>query len=138
MKHLCIYTDGAARGNPGQAGAGVHITNSSGTLIEKSFYLGTATNNAAEYTAAILGLKEARRLNPDRISLFLDSELVVRQINGQYRVKNAALRPLWEAMQDLLTSFPSYEVSHIPRKQNAVADRLANEGIDAHLCNSSR
>lgn len=129
-KKLYIYTDGAARGNPGEAGAGIYIRNAVGPLVEKSIYLGFTTNNVAEYSAFIFGLKEAQRLGGERIALFSDSELLVKQLKGEYRIKDKKLKILAEKAKSWLNHFRDYELSHIPRNKNKNADLLANKAID--------
>ena len=129
-----LYTDGASRGNPGEAGAGFVILDGQGEeLMAQGRYLGTCTNNAAEYQALILGLKEAARLGAGKISIFLDSQLIVRQVLGQYKVKSSDLQPLFAQVKKLLTGFEKYEIRHVPREQNKRADQLANRGIDDRL-----
>lgn len=128
---LYLYTDGASRGNPGEGGAGVVITDDMGNeVFMKGFYLGQCTNNEAEYKALIIGLAEASGSGCDNIAIFLDSQLIVRQINGEYQVKNKNLIPLFGQVMDLLAFFRRYRVEHIPRSENTRADQLANEGID--------
>lgn len=128
---LYLYSDGASRGNPGEGGAGVLITDNMGNeIFSKGFYLGHCTNNEAEYKALIIGLAEASGSGCDNIVIFLDSQLIVRQINGEYQVKNKNLIPLYGQVMDLLAFFHKYRVEHIPRSENTRADQLANEGID--------
>lgn len=126
-----IFTDGAARGNPGPAGIGAVLNDENGCLLESHYeFIGCATNNVAEYKALLKALHSAKKYIPCSLELFLDSELVVKQINGKYSVKNAALKLFHnQAMQFLLT-FDSYKISHIPREQNKLADKLANKAID--------
>ena len=128
--HLCIHIDGASKGNPGRAGAGIWITNSQGkTLLEMSRYLGHKTNNEAEYWALLLGVKEAKRLKGEFLHIFTDSELIERQVKGLYRVKHQNLKALHEAVIQDLKEFPSAEIQSVPREQNQKADRLANQAI---------
>lgn len=130
---LIIFTDGASRGNPGEAGIGIHVTNSVGdSLMEISEYLGKTTNNVAEYKALIRGLEEARKYSPQEIQVFSDSELIVKQITGIYRVKNEGLLPLYKRVVEMLQEFPQWKVDHIPREKNKIADKLANKGIDGN------
>ncbi|MGW8162017.1 MAG: ribonuclease HI family protein [Desulfobulbales bacterium] len=130
-KNCILYTDGASRGNPGEAGAGIVLLDSKGRELEtKSIYLGQCTNNAAEYQALIAGLETALHSGCNKLSIFLDSELIVRQITGQYRVKNAQLQPLFLKVRDMLGQLESWRIQHIPRLENALADQLANRGID--------
>jgi ribonuclease HI len=129
---LLIHTDGAARGNPGPAGAGAILRDAETgeTLAEVAEGLGRATNNVAEWTAVRLALEEARRLGADRVDLRMDSELVARQINGIYRVKHPDLKPIHAAVMELLRSFDGYTIGHVPRELNKDADRLSNVAID--------
>ncbi len=127
---LVLYIDGASRGNPGRAGAGIWITNGEGEKIsEVSRYLGHKTNNEAEYWALLLGLREAKRLRGDRIKIFTDSQLVERQIKGVYRVKDLNLRTLHGRVIQNLKVFSSCEIESVPREENEEADRLANQAI---------
>ena len=130
---LLIHTDGAARGNPGPAGAGAILRDASdGTVLaEIAEGLGHATNNVAEWTAVRLALEEACRLGATHVDLRLDSELVARQISGVYRVKHPDLKPIHAAAMKLLRSFEGYTVGHVPRALNKDADRLSNIAIDA-------
>jgi ribonuclease HI len=133
VQRLLIYTDGASRNNPGEASIGVVIKDGGGTTVGTiSQYIGIATNNVAEYTALIEALKAAQKLNPERIDLYLDSQLVVRQMKGEYKIKNAGLVPLVREAQALVHQFPQGKVAfhHIPREENKEADALANEAID--------
>ncbi len=129
-KRLSIYTDGAARGNPGKAGVGAVIKNNDDTIAEISFYLGTATNNVAEYRAFIAGIDEAAKQGADFASFYCDSELIVKQVKGLYRVKDEKLKPLFDEAKQKLSFFKAYEITHIPRHKNSDADRLANKAID--------
>ncbi len=126
-----LFTDGASRGNPGPAGAGVVLfDDKEREICTRAKYLGRCTNNVAEYQALILGLQAAREIGCRKPAIFLDSELIVRQITGRYKVKNATLKPLFAKVQNLLQGFDSYTVAHVPRAQNSRADELANQGID--------
>ncbi|HEX2765788.1 MAG TPA: ribonuclease HI family protein [Candidatus Limnocylindria bacterium] len=129
---LLIHTDGAARGNPGPAGAGAVLRDvATGEVVaEIAEPLGWATNNVAEWTAVRLALEEARRLGATHVDLRMDSELVARQINGIYRVKHPDLKPIHAAVMDMLRSFDGYTVGHVPRELNKDADRLSNVAID--------
>ncbi len=127
---LTLHTDGASKGNPGEAGAGVWIADGDGNKIfEMSHYLGHKTNNEAEYEALLLGLREAIRLGGKSIRILTDSELVERQVNGLYRVKNTNLKALHTSVLQCLKAFSSYVIESIPREENQEADRLANEAI---------
>ena len=126
-----LYTDGAARGNPGKAGAGIVLLDECGReLAGRSIYLGICTNNVAEYQALIAGLELGLEYGCKILNIFLDSELIVRQINGQYRVKHPQLQPLSEKVHSLLEEFAGWQIRHVPRTENARADELANLGID--------
>jgi len=127
-----LYTDGGSRGNPGPAGIGAILLTASGDVVEElADSIGTATNNVAEYQALLAGLELALDRGVERLDVFLDSELVVRQVNGQYKVKDAGLKPLHAQACQLLSRFHEIEVKHVRREQNAEADRLVNEAIDA-------
>ncbi len=126
-----LNTDGASRGNPGLAGIGVVIQLGNGTTIEGKKFIGQTTNNTAEYEALIFGLtllKERRLFHP--LKIYSDSQLIVRQLNGQYKIKQPHLRKLAGKVHELLQFFPSHEIIHIPREENKRADKLANEAID--------
>ena len=126
-----LYTDGASRGNPGPAAIGVVIKDGQGRVLGKiSRRLGITTNNQAEYKAVIAALEEAARLGLTNVDVKADSELVVKQVSGRYRVKNAALKPLYNRVRELQASFQSFAISYIPRRQNAEADRLCNAALD--------
>ena len=129
--HFELFVDGGARGNPGPAGIGARLVTDKGELAEElADFIGTATNNVAEYQAMIAGLEMALDHGVRRLTVYADSELVVRQINGQYRVKDANLRVLHDQALRLLHELPDVEVRHIPREQNADADALVNRAID--------
>lgn len=131
---LKIQIDGAARGNPGPAGAGVVLSDSRGKkLRELSVYLGESTNNVAETCALILGLQEALRLGIGRVSVLTDSELLARQVTGVYRVKDERLRLLHALIRPLKESFERFEIRHVPREENKAADRLANKAVTQGL-----
>ena len=126
-----LFTDGASRGNPGEAGAGAVVCDAAGgELAARSAYLGQCTNNVAEYRALLIGLEEAQRLGCRELDISLDSELIVRQLQGRYKVKNETLQTLFHEVQGLLTGFTHWTVGHVPRAKNARADELANRGID--------
>ena len=131
MKTIRLYTDGAARGNPGPAGIGVVIEDDQGLRLQgRSGYIGTATNNQAEYRALIEGLRTVAPWKPDRLEIYLDSKLVVEQLSGRYRIKEKTLQELSRQAQELLRSFPEVVVAHVERARNKGADGLANLGID--------
>ncbi len=126
-----LFTDGASRGNPGEAGAGaVLLDGNNRELLGLSQYLGRCTNNVAEYKALLLGLEQALRLGCKTVDIFLDSELIVRQILGQYKVKNETLKPLYAKARKHLAAMENWTIQHVPRADNARADELANRGID--------
>ncbi|MCI5165849.1 MAG: reverse transcriptase-like protein [Candidatus Electrothrix sp. GM3_4] len=126
-----LFTDGASRGNPGEAGAGSVLFGDDGQeLAARSLYLGKCTNNVAEYKALIMGLQSVLELDCGRVEIFLDSQLIVRQIQGQYKVKHATLQPLFAQVKELLAKINNWSVAHVPREQNKRADELANKGID--------
>lgn len=128
---LIIYTDGGARGNPGPAGIGAVLYDSEQRVVaEISEYLGVATNNQAEYRALIAAFQKAQALGATELECYLDSELVVRQLNREYKVKNKDLAPLFLTIHNLSLNFQKITYSHIPRERNAAADRLANEAMD--------
>ena len=130
-RRLILYADGAARGNPGPAGAGAVLLDEDGTVVaELTLALGRATNNVAEYSALILGLEEAKRLGANAIDVRMDSKLVVEQLSGRWRTKHPGLIPLALRAGQLLASFPEREIRHVPREQNLVADALSNRAID--------
>lgn len=126
-----IYVDGASRGNPGKAGAGVVIKSPDGSIVKRlKKYLDITTNNMAEYQALVIALEAAHSLRIKRIRILADSELMVKQINGEYRVKSADLRPLYEKAVSLLKEFKEAKIEHVYREENSAADALANEAID--------
>jgi ribonuclease HI len=126
-----LMVDGAARGNPGDAGCGAVILDRNGNVVkELSRYLGHATNNVAEYEGLLMGLEALLRLGKKRIRVQSDSQLLVRQLNGEYRVKDEKLKALFQKAMSLLRQFDAYRILHVPRELNKLADRLANKGID--------
>lgn len=131
---MTVQCDGAARGNPGPAGIGVRITDERGrVLAEIARGLGVATNNQAEYTAVIEGLRRARELGASEVTVRSDSRLLVEQLSGRFRVKNPTLQRLHEEVRDAATAFDLVRYEHVRRERNVDADRLANEGVDAWL-----
>ena len=128
---VVIHVDGGARGNPGPAAVAAVATAADGdVLAERSAYIGEATNNVAEYRAVLLGLELARELGARRVEVVNDSELVARQVGGQYRVKNAALRPLFAETMAALRGFDSWAVRNVRREHNERADELVNLVLD--------
>jgi ribonuclease HI/probable phosphoglycerate mutase len=129
-----MNTDGASRGNPGHASIGVVASTSDGRVVERiNRYIGRATNNFAEYSAIIAALELAVKLSAKRIEIRTDSELVVRQMTGRYRVKSPNLKALWEKAIRLSMSFEKCVFKHVPRAENTEADRLANVALDSAL-----
>ena len=126
-----IHVDGASRGNPGPAAYAFVIARPGLPAFEQAETLGIATNNVAEYTALIRGLEAAADLGLKHIVVYSDSELVVRQVNGDYRVKHPDLRPLYLEAQAMLKEFSSVTITHIRREHNKRADALCNEALDA-------
>ena len=127
-----LFADGAARGNPGPAGAGAVLLDSDGHVIaEIAEYVGPhATNNQAEYTALIHGLEEAQRRGIDEIDVRMDSKLVIEQMAGRWKVKHENMKPLARRAGDLLRAFRGHTLTHVPREDNAIADALSNKAID--------
>lgn len=133
-KGVTARTDGASRGNPGPAGIGVVLeVDGDSRPIECSEYIGEATNNVAEYRALLLALSEAEKLSPSSLTILSDSELLVRQLNGEYRVKSDLLKPLYQEACRRLRGFPGARILHVEREENQAADRLANRAIDDHF-----
>ena len=132
---LIIYTDGGARGNPGPAGIGAVLKNEKNEIItEISEYLGVATNNQAEYKAVIAALKKAKTIKEvEVLECFLDSELIVKQLSGEYKVKNQGLIPLFIEIRRLVKNFKKVSFTHVKRELNKDADRLANLAMDSQL-----
>jgi ribonuclease HI len=131
---LRIFTDGAARGNPGPAGLGVVIEDEQGMRLRGLHrWLGVATNNEAEYHALIEGLKAVSEWKPDRLEIYLDSKLVVEQVTGKYRVKKPKLQDLQQQVIELLKQYKDVSIAHVERERNKGADALANMAIDAHV-----
>ena len=131
-ERVVVHVDGGARGNPGPAGVGVVATDVGGReLARANDFLGIATNNAAEYRAVLLGLDVAHALGAREVEIVNDSELVARQLEGDYRVKSADLKPLYEAARKRLEQFGRWSIRSVPRERNETADTLVNEAIDA-------
>jgi ribonuclease HI len=129
---LVVNVDGGARGNPGPAAAAAVISTPEGEVIEqRAERIGTATNNVAEYRALLLGVGRARAMGAREVELIGDSELVVRQVRGEYRVKDEALRALSEEVRAALEPFERWSIKHVRREENAAADKLLNEALDA-------
>lgn len=130
MEQVTIHTDGGARGNPGPAGYAFILSRPGEPDVEENGYLGEATNNVAEYTAVVKALTRARELGARRVLLKSDSELMVKQMTGLYKVKNEGLRPLFEEARRLTRDFDQVTFQHVRREQNSDADRLCNEAMD--------
>ncbi len=132
--HLKVFTDGASRGNPGPAGIGVVICDQKGVpLWEEGEAVGKMTNNMAEYRALLKGIEKSLEFHPQKVDFYLDSQLVVNQMKGIYRVKNLNIRSLYEKCKELLQKIPDYQFHHVPREENRKADALANQGIEQGL-----
>lgn len=126
-----LKTDGGSRGNPGIAGIGFQIEADGQVICSGGWFIGETTNNVAEYQAMIWGLTNARALGVQHLDIRADSQLVVRQLQGAYKVKNAGLKPLYQEAKALLDSFPSHSLDHVYREENSLADSLANQAMDA-------
>ncbi len=129
MKSLEIYTDGACSGNPGPSGIGYIIRQNGKVVGEFSHFIGQATNNIAEYTALIYALQEALILKASDVEIRADSELLCRQVLGEYQVRHENIKPLFDQIQHLVKGFRSFRIKHVPRTENRDADRLAREGL---------
>lgn len=129
---LVVHVDGGARGNPGPAAIGVVVSDAAGEPVEQlGEAIGEATNNVAEYRALLRGLERARALGADEVEVVGDSELVAKQVNGQYKVKHPAMKPLHAQALQALAGFERWRVRTVPRAQNAAADALVNAALDA-------
>jgi ribonuclease HI len=134
VQRVRVYSDGAARGNPGPSGAGAVLVEPSGQVVDRlGKYLGVQTNNFAEYSGLLLGLKRARDLGVREVEVFADSELMIRQLGGRYQVKSPSLRPLYEEALKLLNDFSRVKLVHVPREMNSAADEMSNRAIDERL-----
>ena len=130
-EEITAYTDGGSRGNPGPAAAGFVLTDTSGSRLQaEAFFLGRTTNNVAEYTAIIKALEAAKQMGGKRVTVFSDSELLVRQLNGQYKVKSEQVRPLYRQASALIDEFEGCRVRHIAREKNKEADKLVNQALN--------
>ncbi|MFL5438080.1 MAG: ribonuclease HI family protein [Myxococcales bacterium] len=133
-KRLRIFSDGAARGNPGPAGAGAVVLDSKGKVLARvGKFLGKQTNNVAEYEGVLLGLARAKELGATEIEVRADSLLLIRQLEGEYQVKNAALKLLHARAKALLRQFDHYDLRHVPREENTLADEMSNRAIDERM-----
>lgn len=134
LARVRLYSDGAARGNPGLAGAGAVLVEPSGQVVDRiGKFLGTQTNNYAEYMGLLLGLRRARELSVREVEVFADSELMLRQLGGRYQVKSTSLRPLYEEALSLFNDFERVKLVHVPREMNRAADEMSNRAIDERL-----
>jgi ribonuclease HI len=134
MSRVTVNVDGGARGNPGPAAIGIVLRDESGTVIEEAGErIGEATNNVAEYRALLRGIELAAAQGADELDLIGDSELVVRQVEGRYKVKNAGIKPLHEEVKRALADFDSWSIRHVRRDDNAEADKLVNQALDGVL-----
>ncbi|MGR3294589.1 MAG: ribonuclease HI family protein [Candidatus Scalindua sp.] len=133
---IVVNVDGASKGNPGESGIGVAIFDKDSNLINEACdYLGVATNNIAEYKALIFGIKLSIEYNARKVLFKSDSELMVKQIKGEYKVKNAQLKLLFAEAQSLLKKLPNWKIMHVPREENKDADLLANKGVEMSIKN---
>lgn len=131
-ERITLYIDGAARGNPGKAGIGIVLRDKSNKVIEEAGqYIGETTNNVAEYRALLEGLKRVLARGAKGVEILSDSELLVRQIHGEYKVRSPSLLPLYREAMELLNNLARWEIVHIPREENPRADALANMAIDS-------
>lgn len=135
--HLKLFTDGGSRGNPGPAASGAVLKSMNGsvegeTIASVSRYLGHDTNNQAEYTAIIIGLEKAKSLGAETIELYMDSELAVKQLKGEYKVKNPEIAKRFLEVKNLLTQFDHVKIKHVRRELNKEADALVNKVLDEH------
>ena len=129
---VVVHVDGGARGNPGPAAAAAVLSTPDGDVLdEASEFLGIATNNVAEYRGLLLGLARAKALGATEVDVVNDSELVAKQVNGQYKVKHPAMRPLYLDAMQALREFARWSIRSVPRAQNAAADALVNQALDA-------
>jgi len=129
---LVVHVDGGARGNPGPAAAAAVLTDADGTVVDEATeLLGEATNNVAEYRALLLGLRRARELGATEVEVVNDSELVAKQLTGAYKVKHAGMRPLHAEAVSALDDFEKWSIRSVPRAENADADALVNQALDA-------
>ena len=136
---LIVNTDGGSRGNPGPAACGVVVRSDDGqVLMERGQYLGRQTNNVAEYEGVLLGLAMARELKADEVELRSDSELLVRQLSGVYRVKNEALKVLFDKVRAAMKPFKGVVIRHVRREENSLADRMVNEALDEQKRSAAR
>ena len=128
---VVVHVDGGARGNPGPAAAAAVLSTPEGEVVDEAHeLLGIVTNNVAEYRGLLLGLARARALGADEVEVVNDSELIAKQVNGEYKVKHAAMRPLYLDAMAALRAFDTWSIRSVPRAQNAGADALVNQALD--------
>lgn len=131
---LRVYSDGAARGNPGPSGAGAVLVEPNGQVVDRlGKFLGVQTNNYAEYMGLLIGLRRAAHLGVREIEVYADSELMIRQLGGRYQVKSPTLKPLYDEAVRLLNDFSRVKLVHVPREMNVAADEMSNRAIDERL-----
>jgi len=129
---VVVHVDGGARGNPGPAAAAAVVSTPEGVVLDEAHeVLGRATNNVAEYRGLLLGLQRARALGADEVEVVNDSELVAKQISGEYKVKHPDMKPLHAAAREAFAGFGSWSMRSVPRAENAAADALVNQALDA-------
>jgi ribonuclease HI len=134
VERVRVYSDGAARGNPGHSGAGAVLVQPSGQIVDRlGKYLGVKTNNYAEYMGLLLGLRRAHELGVQEIEVYADSELMIRQLGGRYQVKSQSLKPLYDEAVRLLNDFSRVKLVHVPREMNRAADEMSNRAIDERM-----
>lgn len=134
LSRVRLYSDGAARGNPGLAGAGAVLVEPSGQVVDRlGKFLGKQTNNYAEYMGLLMGLKRAAELGVSEVEVFADSELMIRQLGGRYQVKSPSLKPLYQQALRLLNEFERVKLVHVPREMNRAADEMSNRAIDERM-----
>ena len=134
FERMRVYSDGAARGNPGLSGAGAVLVEPSGQIVDRlGKFLGVHTNNYAEYMGLLIGLRRAKDLGVREVEVFADSELMIRQLGGRYQVKSVTLRPLYEEAVKLLNDFSRVKLVHVPREMNKAADEMSNRAIDERM-----
>jgi len=132
MRKVVVHVDGGARGNPGPAAAGAVVSTPEGDVLDEAAEaIGVATNNVAEYRGLLLGLTRARELGASEVEVVNDSELIAKQVNGVYKVKHADMKPLHAAALQALGAFDRWSIRSVPRAQNAAADALVNQALDA-------
>jgi ribonuclease HI len=134
LTRVVVYSDGAARGNPGPAGAGAVVKSTDGAIVARlGKFLGVQTNNVAEYQGVLLGLTKALQLGAREVAVRADSLLVINQLKGEWKIKNEGLRPLYDDAKQLLRRFDRVVLQHVPREQNSDADEMSNRAIDERM-----